>query len=53
VGRRVKKGKTLGTIEAYEKSRRGDPKRTFDWNIVFDNGDQETMNFPEIEKYLV
>jgi len=53
VGRRVKKGKLLGTIEKYEKSRRGDLKRTFDWNIVFDNGETETMNFPEIEKYLV
>ena len=41
-----------GVIESYKKTR-GDPKKNYDWKIRYDNGVDETMNYGEIERYMV
>jgi hypothetical protein len=56
VGLHIRKqygGETIGgEIVRYKRSR-GDPLRNYDWLVRHEDGDEETMNVAELEKYIV
>lgn len=57
VGRRFRKkyGKKWvnGVVMKYDKPKRGDPKNGFNWLVVHDDQDEETVDYAELMKYLV
>ena len=56
VGLHIRKqygGDTIdGEVVQYKRSR-GDPLRNYDWLVRHEDGDEETMNVAELEKYIV
>jgi hypothetical protein len=41
-----------GTVASYDSKARGDPQKGYRWLVRYLDGDEETMNFAELQKFL-